>query len=256
LTSAVQTQLSEGVLTITISRADKKNALTNDMYGALADAIESAATDTSIRVLLIQSDGDLFTSGNDLGDFAKQSTGNGPAVRHVSRFLKNLATTTVPIVAAVQGKAVGVGTTMLLHCDVVVLAEDAQLVTPFVNLALIPEAASTWLMPARIGYVRAYELFALGEPLPAASALAWGLANRVVPNASLRTEAAAIAKRIAAKPRGSLAAMKGLMRDAQQIQAQMDRESAIFAERLKGAEAREAFAAFAQKRPPDFSKLG
>ncbi|MFT3799822.1 MAG: enoyl-CoA hydratase [Burkholderiaceae bacterium] len=256
MTSAVQTQLADGVLTITISRADKKNALTNDMYGALADAIESAAADTSIRVLLLQSDGDLFTSGNDLGDFAKQSTGNGPAVRHVSRFLKNLATTTVPIVAAVQGKAVGVGTTLLLHCDVVVLAEDAQLITPFVNLALIPEAASTWLMPARIGHVRAYELFALGEPLPAASALAWGLANRVVPNASLRAEAAAIAKRIATKPRGSLAAMKGLMRDAQQIQAQMDRESAIFSERLKSAEAREAFAAFAEKRPPDFSKLG
>src|SRR2546422_708334 len=138
----VNVELADGVLTITLARADKKNALTNAMYGALADAIESAASNPQIRVMLIQGEGDLFTAGNDVGEFAAQSSGNGPAERHVVRFLHSLARATVPLVAAVQGKAVGVGTTMLLHCDVVVLAEDAQLITPFVNLALVPEAAS------------------------------------------------------------------------------------------------------------------
>ena len=253
--SDVSIEVVDGVQTVTLTRPDKKNALTNDMYGAMADALEAAESRADIRVTVFQGDGDMFTAGNDLGDFAKQSSGNGPTVRHVARFLKNLATATTPLVAAVQGKAVGVGTTMLLHCDMVVLADDAELITPFVNLALVPEAASTYLIPQRIGYARAYEMFALGDAIKAKRALDLGLANRVVPGADLRGEANRIARQLASKPAGSLTAMKKLMRDAGFIAAQMDRESEIFQQRLKSAEAREAFAAFAEKRKPDFSKL-
>ncbi|WP_322011752.1 enoyl-CoA hydratase [Paraburkholderia sp. J12] len=253
--SEVKVDLTGGVLTLTLSRPDKKNALSNEMYGVLADAIERAETDTEIRVVLVQGDGDMFTAGNDMGEFAAQGSGNGPAERHVVRFLKALAQATVPIVAAVQGKAVGIGTTLLLHCDHVILGEDAQLVTPFVNLALVPEAASSLLLPARIGYVRAFSMFALGEPLPAQTALAWGLANAIVPVAQLHAQARQIAEAIAAKPRGALTATKRLMRDAETLSAQMDREGVSFAQRLTSAEAREAFLAFAQKRKPDFSKI-
>ncbi|CAG9221137.1 Enoyl-CoA hydratase [Paraburkholderia tropica] len=264
MTPEIQVELADGVLIATMSRPDKKNALTNAMYGALADAVARANDDDAIRVLLIQADGDLFTAGNDVSEFAAQAMGNrgnggngdkGAEERHVLRFLRALATATVPIVAAVQGKAVGVGTTMLLHCDYVLLADDAQLITPFVNLALVPEAASSYLLPLCIGHTRAFEMFALGDPVPADSAVAWGIANRTVPLAELRTEARRIAGKLAARPTGSLTAMKRLMRDAEKLVTQMDSESAIFVERLASAEAKEAFTAFAQKRAPDFTKL-
>jgi enoyl-CoA hydratase/carnithine racemase len=255
MTAEIKVELSgSGVLAVTIARLDKKNALTNDMYGALADAIESTKDD-EVRVLLIQADGDMFTAGNDLSEFAAEASGNGPSERNVFRFLRGLANAAKPIVAAVQGKAVGVGTTMLLHCDYVLLSEDAQLITPFVNLALVPEAASSYLLPLRIGHTRAYEMFALGEAVPAPAAVAWGIANKVVSNAELRAEAHRIAGKLATKPVGSLIATKRLMRDAEKLVAQMDRESAIFVERLTSAEAQEAFMAFAQKRQPDFTKI-
>ena len=257
MTPEIKTELSSsGVLAVTISRPDKKNALTNDMYGALADAIAKANDDDEIRVLLIQADGETFTAGNDIAEFAAQATGNGPKERNVFRFLRGLANATVPIVAAVQGKAVGVGTTMLLHCDYVLLSEDAQLITPFVNLALVPEAASSYLLPLRIGHVKAFEMFALGGPVSAEAAVAWGIANKVIPAAELRAEAHRVAEKIATKPVGSLTAMKRLMRDAERLVAQMDGESAIFLERLASDEAKEAFAAFAQKRQPDFTRIG
>ncbi|MGO4281761.1 enoyl-CoA hydratase [Cupriavidus sp. RAF20_2] len=254
-TPEIRTDLTDGVLTITLARPDKKNALTNQMYGTLADTIERAEHDRNIRVLLVQGDGDMFTAGNDVSEFAAIAAGKGPAERHVHRFLHALAKATVPIVAAVHGKAVGVGTTMLLHCDYVLLAQDAQLITPFVNLALVPEAASSYLMPLCIGHARAFEMFAMGEPLDAQTAVAWGIANRVCNNDQLRAEARRMAERIAAKPPGSLSAMKALMRKAEALVAQMDSESAKFQERLTSAEAREAFAAFAEKRKPDFSKV-
>ena len=251
----IRTEQANGVITITLARPEKKNALTNEMYAALADIIEGIERDSSIRVLLFQGDGDMFTAGNDMGEFAAIASGKGPSERHVHRFLRALAKATVPIVAAVHGKAVGVGTTMLLHCDYVLLAEDAQLITPFVNLALVPEAASSYLLPLRVGHVRAFEMFAMGEPLDAQTAVAWGIANRVCNNDQLRAEARRMAERIAAKPAGSLSAMKALMRKAEALVAQMDSESAKFQERLTSAEAREAFAAFAEKRKPDFSKV-
>lgn len=197
----------------------------------------------------------MFTAGNDMGDFAAMAAGKGPSERHVHRFLRALANCTVPIVAAVQGKAVGVGSTMLLHCDYVLLAQDAELITPFVNLALVPEAASSYLLPLRIGHGRAFEMFALGEPLGAQAALAWGIANKICPNEELRAEARRMAERLAAKPAGSLSAMKKLMRDAEKLVSQMNSESAKFEERLASAEAREALLAFAEKRKPDFAKV-
>src|SRR5438093_862338 len=255
MTEHIKIEKSDGILSLTMARPDKKNALTNAMYGALADAIEGAETDPSVRVLLIRGEGDMFTAGNDVGEFAAIATGALQGERHVGRFLQALAKSSRPLVAAVQGRAVGIGTTMLLHCDFVVLAENAQLSTPFVNLALVPEAASTLLMPMRVGYARAYEMFALGETVDAKTALELGIANRVVPLERLHTEAAAVARRLAKLPAGSLAATKRLMRNPEVLAAQIGAENASFAERLKTEEAREAFTAFAERRPPDFMKF-
>ncbi|AGW93021.1 MULTISPECIES: enoyl-CoA hydratase [Cupriavidus] len=251
----VKLDQTAGVLTITLSRPDKKNALTNAMYGVMADAIDSASSDQEVRVIVIQGEGDSFTAGNDLGEFAAQAAGSGPAEPNVARFLHNIASTSVPVIAAVQGKAVGVGTTMLLHCDYVILSEDAQLITPFINLALVPEAASSYLLPLRIGHARAFEMFAFGEPLPAATALAWGIANKVMPNADVQSEARRVAERIAAKPYGSMTAMKQLMRDVEKLASQMGAERAVFTKRLQSDEAREAFTAFSEKRRPDFTRI-
>jgi enoyl-CoA hydratase/carnithine racemase len=255
MTEHIKIEKRDNILTLTFARPDKKNALTNAMYGALADAIVAAETDPAARVIVLRGEGDMFTSGNDLGDFAAIATGAMKGERHVSRFLQALVTSTRPLVAAVQGRAVGVGTTMLLHCDFVLLAENAQLTTPFINLALVPEAASTLLMPLRIGYARAYEMFAFGEAMDAPTALSAGIANRVLPLDRLHAEAAAVAARLAKLPAGSLAATKRLMRNPAVLSAQISAESQCFAERLQTAEAREAFTAFAERRPPDFTKV-
>ncbi len=255
MTEHIRIEKSDGILSLTMARPAKKNALSNAMYGALADAIEAAETDSSVRVLLIRGEGDMFTAGNDVGEFAMMATGAFEGERHVGRFVQTIAKSSRPLVAAVQGRAVGIGTTMLLHCDLVVLAENALLSTPFVNLALVPEAASSLLMPLRIGYARAYEMFALGEAVDAKSALAWGLANRVVPLEKLDAEARALASRLAKQPAGAISATKRLMRSPELLLGQIAAESARFAERLTTVEAREAFTAFAERRPPDFMKL-
>ncbi|MCP3462838.1 enoyl-CoA hydratase [Bradyrhizobium sp. CCGUVB23] len=255
MTEHVRTEMTNGVLTLTLARPDKKNALTDAMYGKLADTIEGAETDSSVRVLLIRGEGDMFTAGNDVGEFAAVATGKSEGSRNVVRFIQSLARCTRPLVAAIQGRAVGVGTTMLLHCDLVVLADNALLSTPFVSLALVPEAASSLLMPLRIGHVRAYEMFALGEAVPANTALEWGLASRVVPLAQLDAEAAGLAGRLAKQPAGALVATKQLMRNGEALVAQMAAEGEQFAKRLRTAEAREAFTAFAERRPPDFTKV-
>src|SRR4029079_6944331 len=202
-------------------------------------------TDPAARVIVMKGEGDMFTSGNDVGEFAAIATGAVQGERHVSRFLQALTQSSRPLIAAVQGRAVGIGTTMLLHCDLVVLAENALLTTPFVNLALVPEAASSLLMPLRIGYARAFEMFALGEAVDAASALAWGIANRVVPLDKLDAEAKALAARLAKHPAAASSTTKRLMRNPEVLMSQIMAESAQFAERLKTMEAREAFTAFA-----------
>lgn len=255
MTEHVRIENDKGIMTLTLARPDKKNALTDAMYGRLADSIESVEFDPSVRVLLIRGEGDMFTAGNDVGEFAAVAAGKSEGSRNVVRFIQALARCTRPLVAAVQGRAVGIGTTMLLHCDLVVLADNAQLSTPFVSLALVPEAASSLLMPQRIGHVRAYEMFALGEPIPAKTAFEWGLANRVVPLDRLDAEASALAGRLARQPAGALIATKRLMRNGEALVAQMSAEGEQFAQRLRTAEAREAFMAFAERRAPDFMKV-
>lgn len=250
----IQIARDAGVLILTIDRPAKKNALTAAMYGRLADALEAAETDPEVRAVLFQGAGDCFTAGNDLMDFAAVAAG-GESEPHVGRFLKALARAEKPYVAAVTGLAVGVGVTMLLHCDLVFIATDARLTTPFVSLALVPEAASSWLLPARIGHARAYAMLALGEPLLGAEAARLGLANAAVPAGEVQGLALAAARRLAAQPAGALKVTKRLMRDAETIAAVMDVEGAEFAKRLRTAEAAEAFAAFAQRRAPDFNKL-
>ncbi|TDR89007.1 enoyl-CoA hydratase-related protein [Enterovirga rhinocerotis] len=251
----VRIEKAGGILNLVLDRPDKKNALTQAMYGALAEALEASNEDREVRVLLLRAEGDLFTAGNDIGDFAAANAG-GAGPGNAFRFIKAIAAARKPIVAAVQGRAVGVGMTMLLHCDQVLLAEDTKLTAPFVGLALVPEAASSLLLPARIGHQRAFAVFALGEAVEARDALAWGLATRIVPAADLRRAAEEVAQRLAQQPVGALVATKSLMRDGEAIARLMDEEREEFARRLASPEAREAFAAFAEKRPPDFSRLG
>ena len=250
----IKTEKFEGILTLVMARPEKKNALTDAMYKALADALEVSNEDHDTRVILIKAEGDMFTAGNDLGEFAATNA-RGSAPRNVGRFIRAISTASKPVVAAVQGRAVGVGATMLLHCDQVILAENVQLTTPFVGLALVPEAASSLLLTTRIGHARAFSMFALGEAVGAQDALAWGLANRVVALDQLGAASMEIARRLAKQPLGALVATKRLMRDAAEIARRLEEESSEFAKRLASPEAREAFTAFAEGRAPDFGKF-
>jgi enoyl-CoA hydratase/carnithine racemase len=250
----IKTATQDGVLEITFARPDKKNALSNAMYRAAADALEGAQTDPVVRVVLFTSEGDAFTAGNDLADFAGAATG-GREELQAGRFIRVLAQVKKPLIAAVPGLAVGVGTTMLLHCDLVFVADTARLSTPFVNLALVPEAASTLLLTARIGHARAFAMFAMAEPLTGSEAFTLGLANKVLPKDEVIPAARAAARALAEKPPGSVMATKQLMRESEAILARMARESQVFGERLKTAEAQEVFRAFAEKRPPNFTGL-
>ncbi len=209
----VKTEIADGVMTLTLQRASKKNALTAAMYDALSSGLDQAETDSSIRVVLFQADGDSFTAGNDIGDFAARSHSDSTEPGAGHRFITALGRASKPLIAAVQGNAVGIGTTLLLHCDLVYLAENARLVTPFVNLALVPEAASSLLLPLRIGHARAYAMFALGQPMDAQTAVACGLANEVVPQAQLHRHAREAAIALTRRPAGALSATKRLMRD-------------------------------------------
>jgi enoyl-CoA hydratase/carnithine racemase len=246
----------DAVLEIRFNRPAKKNAITNAMYGAMADALESAATDKGVRAILYTAEGDFFTAGNDLMDFAAQNTGAFEGPRHVGRFLQRMIDAEKPVVAAVQGNAVGVGTTMLLQCDLVFVAEGAKLTTPFVDLGLVPENASSLTLPDRIGHVRAFALLGLCEPLSGADAATFGIANAALPAAEVEPRARAAAQALAKKAPEALRLTKNLMRNRPALTKRMEEEGAIFAERLKSPEAAEAFAAFAQRRPADFSKLG
>jgi enoyl-CoA hydratase/carnithine racemase len=254
MSSHVKEELVDGVLLLTLQRPDKKNALTGAMYDAFSDGLDRAEKETAVRVVLFQADGDSFTAGNDLADFASQPTDTN-AEHPAFRFVNTISRATVPLVAAVQGNAVGVGTTMLLHCDLVYLADNARLIAPFVNLALVPEAASSLLLTTRIGHVRAYEMFALGEPMKAEAALSCGLANAVVPATELRSKAMSAALSLTRRPKGSLSATKGLMRDHDRIRAKIAEEGELFKQRLTSPEAKEAFAAFAERRQPNFEKV-
>jgi enoyl-CoA hydratase/carnithine racemase len=259
MTEHVLTETAGGVLTLTLNRPEKKNALTRAMYQALADGIDRADADPAIHCVLIQANGDMFTAGNDLADFAAVNRGDADAnsAREGGNPLLNaLERAKTPIVAAVNGRAVGVGVTMLMHCDLVYVAEDALLTTPFVNLALVPEAASSMFLPARIGHARAFAMFVLGEAVDARKAVEWGIANAALPAGELRAKALAAAQAVASRAPAAVAATKALMRrPAEPIKARYAEEGRHFAAQLKSPEAKEAFAAFAEKRQPDFSKV-
>jgi enoyl-CoA hydratase/carnithine racemase len=259
MTEHVRGEMStNGVLTLTLNRPEKKNALTRAMYQALGDAIDGAGDDVGVRCILIQAEGDTFTAGNDLGDFAAVNRGEPVGDAAGSRgnpLLVALARAATPIVAAVNGRAVGIGTTMLLHCDLVFVSDDARLTTPFVNLALVPEAASSLTLPARIGHARAFAMFVLGEAVDAKQAVDWGIANAAFPRADLRARARAAADAIAARPASAVRLTKALMRDPAALAARMEIEGVHFATQLRSAEAKEALAAFVEKRAPDFSRV-
>jgi enoyl-CoA hydratase/carnithine racemase len=244
-----------GVTTLTINRVDKKNSFTAVMYGAMADALAAAEQDPAVRVLIIQGHEAIFSAGNDIGDFLNSPPAGQDAP--VFRFLRGIALFPKPLIAAVCGPAVGVGTTLLFHCDLVYAGDNAAFSMPFVNLGLCPEAASSLLVPQMMGYHRAAEALLLGEPFMAEAALEVGLVNRVVAPAEATTLALATARKLAAKPLSSLVETKRLMKkgNAQQVERQMMEEAESFGRMLREPAAKEAFGAFMERRKPDFSKI-
>ena len=242
-------------MVVEISRREKKNALTTDMYRGLSEALGHARDRAGIRVVLIRGQEDLFTAGNDLADFLDRRPGEPSAA---IPFLHTLAGFDKPLVAAVGGNAVGIGTTLLLHCDLVYAAADARFQLPFINLALCPEGASSQLLPAAAGMRLAAELLMLGEPFDAETARQAGIVGRIVPREQLLVTALAAARKLAAKPPQALAVTKALLRRPadDSLLARIDTEAIHFADLLNRPAAKEVFAAFLEKRPPDPAKLG
>lgn len=253
--SDILTHTLDGVMTITFNRLDKKNSITSAMYGDMADALVQAAEQDAVRVVVIQGHETIFSAGNDIADFLNKRPTNEEAP--VYRFLLGISSFPKPIIAAVCGPAVGIGTTMLLHCDLVYAGDNAAFSLPFVNLGLCPEAGSSLLVPQMLGYHRAAEALLLGEPFMAEAAQEVGLVNRIVPPLEANTFAQAQARKLAAKPISSLVETKRLMKmgQAAQVKQQITEESASFGRMLGEPAAREAFTAFMEKRKPDFSQI-
>ena len=247
---------ADGVMTLTLNRIEKKNSFTQAMYGACADALLHAADDASVHVVVIQGHATIFSAGNDIGDFLTRG-GASSEESQVFRFFRGIAAFPKPLVAAVCGPAVGVGTTMLFHCDLVYAGDNAAFSMPFVNLGLCAEAASSLLAPRLMGYHRAAEALLLGEPFTAETAMEMGLVNRIVPPSEANSLAHAQARKLAAKPLPSLIETKRLMKKGQmaEVLAQMGEEGESFGRLLHAPHAKEAFSAFLEKRKPDFAKL-
>ncbi|RZI83077.1 MAG: enoyl-CoA hydratase [Rubrivivax sp.] len=254
---AILAHCEAGVLTLTFNRLDKKNAITTAMYTALADALTEAAADAAVRAVVIQGHEQIFTAGNDLADFKNNppSTDADKPVP-VFRYLEAMRTFPKPIVAAVSGAAVGIGTTLLLHCDLVYAGDNAAFSLPFVNLGLCPEAGASLLLPALVGYPRAAEKLLLGEAFYAEEALDMGLVNRILPPHEVAGYAQAQALKLAAKPPESVRITKALMKQSlTALPGVMQQEFGHFGKLLTGPAAKEAISAVMEKRKPDFSKL-
>lgn len=248
MTDHIVTTLKDGILQIRINRPDKKNALTQDMYSAMAVALSQADENAEVKVITLTGTGDSFTSGNDVADFLKRDTTSSDQ-RPVGAFLAAIAANRKPLIAGVNGMAIGVGVTMLLHCDLVYAAEGATLQMPFTNLGVVPEAASSQLLPQMVGYHRAAELMLLGERIDARRALEIGLINGVCPAAELASVVGARAAIIAAKPASSILATKALLRRTpESTAARMSVENAEFARLLQTPEARAIMQAFLDRR--------
>ncbi len=246
---------TERVLTITFNRVDKKNSFTADMYAALADALTQAEHNDAVRAVVIQGHATVFSAGNDIADFL-----SAPPVSPdvpVFRFMRAISTFAKPIVAAVCGPAVGIGSTMLFHCDLVYAGDNAMFAMPFVNLGVCPEAASSLLAPQRMGHGRAAEALLLGDPFSAEAALEMGLVSRIVPPTEVNALARRQALRLAAKPLQALLVAKRLMKQGQAslVAAHMAEEARLFGQLLAQPAAREAFGAFLEKRKPNFENL-
>ena len=255
MTTDILSHIDSGVMTITLNRVGKKNSITADMYAALADALEAANHDGAVRAVVIQGHETIFSAGNDIGDFLNKppSTSDSP----VFRFLRGISSFPKPVIAAVCGPAVGIGTTLLLHCDLVYAGDNAAFSMPFVNLGLCPEAASSFLVPQLMGYPRAAEALLLGEPFTVETALEIGLINRIVPPAECNALAQRQAQKLVAKPLSAIMETKRLMKkgNAGMVAERMAEEGTSFGRMLGEPAAREAFTAFMDKRKPDFSAL-
>jgi enoyl-CoA hydratase/carnithine racemase len=250
----ISTEHSEGILRVALNRPTKKNAMTSSMYVTLAEVFTDAANDERTRVVLWRGAGDSFCAGNDIEDFLKNPPGPGDSPQ--ARLMNALADFGKPIVVAVQGAAIGGGTTMLLHCDFVYASESARFRMPFIDLAVVPEFGSSCSVPARIGHLRAAELILLGLPFDAKRAAELGLVTRVVSDQNLLATATETARKLVAKPAGALQASKRLMKRSvhEQIKAAMKVENEEFSVQVRSEDAKEAFAAFLEKRPPDFNR--
>ncbi len=251
----IETSVQEGVLRIGINRPDKKNALTAAMYQDLADTFREAGNDPQVRVVLLHGSKDCFTSGNDLQDFlqAPPTNCNSP----VFSFLTALCEFEKPLVAAVNGFAVGIGTTLLLHCDLVYAGENARFQLPFINLGLCPEAASSLLLPRLVGHQKAAELLMLGEPFDARKGGEIGLVNAILPEEQLLSHAIARAQNLAEKPPEALRLTKSLLKTSpsRAVADVLATEAEQFLHLLKQPEAKEAITAFLEKRAPDFRQV-
>lgn len=251
MSGEIQFSIEGRIAALRLNRPDKKNAITSAMYAAMADALEQAAADPAVRVLTLLGSEDVFTSGNDIKDF--MAVPPRDTDQPVFRFLRAISAFPKVIVAGVAGPAIGIGTTMLLHCDLIVAAPSASFSVPFVDLALIPEAASSLLLPRLIGPQRAAKHLLLGDPFDAETALAYGLVTEIVAEEGLEARVSDIARRIAAKPPEAAQITKALLRrEEEPVAARIAREAEYFSGRLQSAEAMEAFRAFFEKRAPDF----
>jgi len=252
---SIKTATLNGVATIEIARPEKKNAITVDMYAAMAAALRNANADAAVRAVLITGQPGIFTSGNDLEDFMQRPKQGMDSP--VFQFMKALSTCKKPVVAAVTGAAIGIGTTMLLHCDLVYVSDEARLAMPFTSLGLVPEFASSLLLPQLVGHVKAAEKLLLGDPFTPQDAVDMGVANAVLPAGEVVNHARRIAERFNALPPSAVRESKRLMRRAGSaaVLETIAVEAGIFGERLSSPEAREAFSAFFQKRKPDFAQF-
>jgi enoyl-CoA hydratase/carnithine racemase len=248
--SDIVTERSGNILSIQLNRPAKKNAMTSSMYIAMAEFLNGAAKDDQIHVVLWHATGNSFSAGNDIEDFMKNPPAAGESPQ--AQLIQALINFEKPLVAAVQGAAIGGGTTMLAHCDFVYAGESAKFQLPFVNLALVPEFGSSYLLPLRFGYTRAAELILLGGPFDAARAAELGLVTRVVPDQILLETATETARTLAAKPIAALQAAKRLMKGAlrEQLEQTVKLELEVFAERVRSDEAKQAFTAFFARRQP------
>ena len=249
--SDILSDVESGVLSIRLNRPAKKNALTDAMYGHLAELLNEAASAPEIGVVLVSGEGADFCAGNDLSMFAEAGT-SGPDIEssNTEPFLQALSTFPKPLVAAVTGRAIGVGVTMLFHYDLVFVAADAQLRMPFIDLGLVPEAGAAYLLPSLVGHQRAFEIFALNKPISGEIAVNLGIANTALAAPEVRPAALEAATRLAAKPTSALIATKKLMRNAPSLAKALTADRAAMLERLKSPEAMAAFEAFLGKAHP------